>query len=90
VALTATQCPEVAELQVRERSRSSHRRWPEFFCLALDPPVDHLDLRSKIPIRPPISFSEGLDHGDGWDFTNADLIDVIRSVIARFEPGFRL
>ena len=35
-----------------------------------------------------ISFIDELDHSDGWDYTNQDLIQWVADAVARFEPAF--
>ncbi|HXY43239.1 MAG TPA: hypothetical protein VEH29_03550 [Acidimicrobiales bacterium] len=60
----------------------------EFFRLALTPPVPELELGLDVdpPLR--VAFSDGLDHSDGWSYTNADLVRHVEQVVAIFEPAF--
>jgi hypothetical protein len=46
----------------------------EFFNITVDPPIR-------------ISFIDELDHSDGWDFTNQDLVQWVADAVARFEPA---
>ena len=59
----------------------------EFFRLTVDPPIlnPNIDLVDP-PIR--ISFGDGLDHSDGWDYSNTDLVQWVSDAAAIFEPAF--
>ena len=35
-----------------------------------------------------ISFIDELDHSDGWDYTNQDLVRWVADAVARFESAF--
>ena len=57
----------------------------EFFSVVFDPPLKKLDLGryTELPLR--VSFDDGLDHSDGWGYTNKDLIDCVSSTVGVFE-----
>jgi hypothetical protein len=59
----------------------------EFFRVTVDPPIlnPNIDLVDP-PIR--ISFGDGLDHSDGWDYSNTDLVQWVSDAAAIFEPAF--
>jgi hypothetical protein len=60
----------------------------EFFRMLWDPPLDKLDVApdSKLPLR--VAFRDGLDHSDGWSYTNGDLVAWVESAVAVFRPAF--
>jgi hypothetical protein len=59
----------------------------EFFRITVDPPITNPNITRKHPaIR--ISFIDGLDHSDGWDYTNQDLIEWVANAVTGFEPAF--
>lgn len=61
----------------------------EFFNITVDPPINNPNIALSDPtIR--ISFMDGLDHSDGWDYTNQDLIQWVADAVGRFEPAFAL
>jgi hypothetical protein len=60
----------------------------EFLAITADPLCNNPNVTLIDPyIR--YSFEDGLDHDDGWSYTNVDLIDFVSGVIDRFEPAFR-
>lgn len=59
----------------------------EFFNITVDPPIDNPTITPSDP-RIRISFIDELDHPDGWDYTNQDLVQWVTDVVARFEPAF--
>jgi len=61
----------------------------EFFNITVDPPINNSTItRSDPSIR--ISFIDELDHSDGWDYTNQELVQWVADAVARFEPAFAL
>jgi hypothetical protein len=59
----------------------------EFFNITVEPPINNPTITRRDPmIR--ISFTDELDHSDGWDYTNRDLIQWVTDAVARFEPAF--
>jgi hypothetical protein len=60
----------------------------EFFNITANPPLDNVNVRLRDPIIR-YSFTDGLNHDDGWGYTNADLIEWVSNAIDRFEPAFQ-
>jgi hypothetical protein len=60
----------------------------EFMRMSWDPPLDKLDVTPdrNPPLR--VQFRDGLDHSDGWSYTNGDLVDWVDSAVAIFKPAF--
>jgi hypothetical protein len=59
----------------------------EFARYRFDPPLDktNLHLDTDPPFR--IAFRDGMDHSDGWSYTNADLVAWVEHVIAIIKPA---
>jgi hypothetical protein len=60
----------------------------EFIAITADPLCNNPNVSLLDPdIR--YSFEDGLNHDNGWSYTNADLINLVNSIIGQFEPAFR-
>jgi hypothetical protein len=59
----------------------------EFMRYSFDPPLDkaELHLDTDPPFR--VAFRDGMDHSDGWSYTNADLVDWVETAVAIFKPA---
>jgi hypothetical protein len=58
----------------------------EFASYRFTPPLDHeVTYQSDPPFR--IAFRDGLDHSDGWTYTNADLIGWVEMAISVLKPA---
>jgi hypothetical protein len=60
----------------------------EFFNITANPPLVNVNVKLRDPIIR-YSFADGLNHDDGWGYTNADLIEWVSNAIDRFEPAFQ-
>jgi hypothetical protein len=60
----------------------------EFLRMLWDPPLEKLNITPdrKPPLR--VAFHDGLDHSDGWSYTNGDLVEWVESAVAVFTPAF--
>jgi len=60
----------------------------EFYCMTFDPPLGELKIGPDpdLPLR--VSFRDGLDHSDGWGYSNDSLVAWVEDAVAIFNPAF--
>jgi hypothetical protein len=59
----------------------------EALRLRSEPPLHfEVDVDPDTALR--VTFSDGMDHSDGWGYSNLELIDAVVRAVAVFEPAF--